>query len=124
MKGWMQAMGVAAVLGLSAGAAPLAAQGGAQMPVKSGAAAPSSDEAPAGALVATEEPPAPQEEQMGTAPSPAHVWVSGYWHWRGRRWLWMRGSWARPPRGFHAWMPGHWARYRRGWYWVPGHWRR
>lgn len=38
--------------------------------------------------------PPPEVEVMGVAPSPAHVWVAGKWHWGGRAWVWGRGHWA------------------------------
>jgi hypothetical protein len=119
MTRWTMMLGAAAVLGMAGVASPVAAQ------VARDTAQPAvlADSAPTDAEIATTEPPAPMQERMGRAPSRSHIWVGGYWHWRTRRWAWIRGRWAIPPRGFHAWVPGHWMRFRRGWYWRPGHWR-
>jgi len=116
MRRWTMVMGVAVAAAL-VGARPLAAQADTAQP------AVVADEAPAGAEIATSEPPAPMQERAGRAPSRAHIWVGGYWRWRARRWAWMRGRWAIPPRGMRVWVPGHWVRFRRGWYWMGGRWR-
>lgn len=38
--------------------------------------------------------PAPVQEVVTVAPSPAHVWVRGYWFWGGVNWRWHHGRWA------------------------------
>lgn len=38
-------------------------------------------------------PPVPREE-VTVAPSPAHVWIHGYWSWGGGRWNWNGGRWV------------------------------
>ena len=119
MRRWTLAMGVVVAAAALLAVRPLAAQSSADTAQPAVLA----DEAPAGAEIAANEPPAPIQERAGRAPSRAHIWVGGYWRLRARRWAWMRGRWAVPPRGLHAWMPGHWVRFRRGWYWVGGHWR-
>jgi WXXGXW repeat (2 copies) len=68
-------------------------------------------------------PAAPVVRVRPIAPSPAHVWVSGDWVWRGGRYVWTDGYWAAPPRRGHYWRDGHWKNTRRGWVWVPGRWR-
>jgi WXXGXW repeat (2 copies) len=30
-----------------------------------------------------------------TPPTPDGVWVHGYWHWDGMRYVWQRGHWQR-----------------------------
>src|SRR5277367_6238240 len=37
------------------------------------------------------DPPPPQYEVVGIAPGPGFVWVGGYYHWSGARWVWNRG---------------------------------
>ena len=67
-------------------------------------------------------PPAPQVESIPPAPSSTHVWIGGYWAWRGR-WVWVGGTYVVRPRAAAVWVPGHWDQRPRGWVWVPGHWR-
>jgi hypothetical protein len=67
-------------------------------------------------------PPAPQAETVPPAPSATHVWVGGYWAWRGA-WVWVAGTYVVRPRPAAVWVPGRWDRRPRGWVWVPGHWR-
>jgi hypothetical protein len=58
------------------------------------------------------------------APGVGYVWVDGDWTWRGGRYVYVNGYWARPHRGYRAWTGGHWERRGNGWYWVRGHWTR
>jgi len=39
----------------------------------------------------------------------------------GRDYVWVSGSWVRPPRTTAVWVPGHWVSRGAGWIWVPGH---
>src|ERR1044071_9676482 len=73
-------------------------------------------------VVVTTEPPAPQQEIVGVAPSPEHVWVSGYWTYNHDRWAWKKGHWERRPHREAVWVAGHWDRTAGGWVWRPGHW--
>ncbi|PYM16587.1 MAG: hypothetical protein DME18_01060 [Verrucomicrobia bacterium] len=72
--------------------------------------------------VITEAPPPPQVEVVPAAPGPDHVWIEGYWVWRGR-WAWEPGRWALRPHNHAVWIRGHWAHRRHGWAWLPGRWR-
>ena len=49
-------------------------------------------------VVAPSAPPAPYVETITVAPSPAHVWVGGFWEWSGGRYAWRPGHWATPPK--------------------------
>jgi hypothetical protein len=69
-------------------------------------------------------PPAPIVETIPVAPSPRHVWVTGYHRWDGRAYVWVPGHYVVPRGHYRVWVAGHWNRHHRGWYWVPGHWRR
>src|SRR4051812_15762496 len=53
----------------------------------------------------TEPPPPPQREIIVERPSPMHVWVGGYWGWRGGRHVWIAGRWEAPPRNGSVWVP-------------------
>jgi len=68
-------------------------------------------------------PPAPVVEVRSVAPGPHFVWIAGYHRWDGRRYLWVPGRWAAPPRARAVWVPGRWVHERRGWYFMDGHWR-
>ena len=87
------------------------------------------------------EPPADQVEVRGTAPSPKHVWVHGYWHWAGGKYAWTPGYWEDPdlgapsappalrvevpgvaPGANHFYAPGYWRWSGREYLWAPGHW--
>jgi hypothetical protein len=79
--------------------------------------------APGGRMYVVVAPPAPIVEARVVAPEPGYVWVAGYHRWDGRAYVWVPGTYMRPPRARAAWVPAHWERERRGWYFVEGHWR-
>lgn len=68
-------------------------------------------------------PPPVRVEVITVAPSPAHVWISGYWAWRDPDYVWVPGRWAHPAPGYRRWEPGRWRHDRHGWFWVEGRWR-
>jgi hypothetical protein len=79
--------------------------------------------APAGEVVVSDAPPAPVYETVGIAPGPGFLWIDGYYHWSGVRWVWYRGHYARPPHPGAAWVR---ARYEvRGGrrVYIAGFWR-
>ena len=52
-----------------------------------------------GAVYYASVPPPPlRAEYVGVAPGPGHVWVNGYWGWRGNAHVWVAGSWMRAGR--------------------------
>ena len=68
-------------------------------------------------------PPAPRYGVVGVAPGPGFVWVDGYWGWRGGRYEWVAGRWARPPRPGAVWVRPEWRQEPHGWRFHDGHWR-
>ncbi len=61
-------------------------------------APPEPSEATAGSLVAGATKTVPDPDP-GPAPTPGAVFVRGYWHWSGVRYVWTPGHWeqGRPP---------------------------
>ncbi len=78
---------------------------------------------PAYSVNVSEAPPAALQERQPPAPYAGAVWIPGYWHWSGHRYVWVVGTWSAPRSGY-AWVPSQWQATHHGWKWVPGHWRR
>ena len=74
-------------------------------------------------VIVTQAPPTVRVEAQSVTPGPGYTWTPGYWRWNGASYVWVSGSWVRPPRTTAVWIPGHWVHRARGWVWVPGHWR-
>ncbi len=68
-------------------------------------------------------PPPPRREYYGRCPSPRHVWVPGYYAWRGNGYGWNNGYWAIPPRPRAVYVPGYWRPQRGVHVWIGGFWR-
>ena len=68
-------------------------------------------------------PPPARVERRFPPPSPRHVWISGYYNWDGRAYVWVPGYWTVPPRPRAVWIAPRWIHRRRGWVLVTGHWR-
>jgi len=68
-------------------------------------------------------PPALRMEVAPPAPSPRHLWIAGYWGWRGGAHLWIGGHWALPPRPGYIWEPARWEEVNGAWMFYDGHWR-
>jgi hypothetical protein len=68
------------------------------------------------------DPPAPRVEVRTEAPSREHVYLEGYYDFRGSDWVWVPGRWERPMRPDAKWVPGRWVRVEGGYMWEPGHW--
>ena len=69
-------------------------------------------------------PPTVIVEPRPYAPGPGYMWIDGYWGWGGDRYVWERGHWAAPPRGYSVWVGPRYDRYGRGYRYAPGHWSR
>lgn len=68
-------------------------------------------------------PPPPQREMIVERPSGAHVWVPGYWTWRGGRHVWVAGHWVVPPRSSLVWVPARWEMRGNRYVFIEGYWR-
>lgn len=75
-----------------------------------------------GYVVATAPPP-PRAEIVIMAPSPRHVWVPGYYDYRGGNYVYMQGSYQIPPRGRTSYNQGQWQQTSRGYKRGRGHWK-
>lgn len=67
-------------------------------------------------------PPPPQEEIIVEQPSSAHLWVRGYWVWRGGRHFWISGHWELPPEPGCVWIEPRWEHHDHGYVFVAGAW--
>ena len=74
--------------------------------------------------VVIEVPPPPlREEIIIEQPSPDHIWVRGYWGWRGGQHQWQAGHWELPPQPGCVWVEPRWEHRERGYVFVAGTWR-
>lgn len=68
-------------------------------------------------------PPPPRVEAPTLQPSPAHVWLPGYWKWAGINYEWIEGRWVKGKPG-RVWVPGAWEPQGSYWTWKPGRWEK
>jgi WXXGXW repeat (2 copies) len=74
-------------------------------------------------IVINEAPPPLREEKIIVArPSPAHVWVKGYWRWHDGRHVWVPGRWELPPHHGMVWVEPRWEHRGHGYVFVEGGW--
>ena len=75
-------------------------------------------------IVVREAPPRPvvvvENERRDRQPGPDYVWVSGHNTYRDGRWVWVGGTWARPPQPDAIYVEGRWDERSRSW--VESHW--
>ncbi len=74
-------------------------------------------------IIVTAPPPPPQREVIYGRPSGQHVWVPGYWTWRGGRHVWVDGHWTTPPRHNVMWVPARWETRGGRYVFIEGYWR-
>ena len=68
-------------------------------------------------------PPAPPAVDVVTVqPSPAAIWISGYWMYTGGGYAWVRGHWEVPPPACRVYVAPHWRHRRQGYVYVRGYW--
>ena len=73
-------------------------------------------------------PPAPTPvpsslQNIAEADTDRRAWVGGFYRWNGSEYVWVPGSWEKPPHAGAVWVNGSWEHNRNGWYWVEGYWR-
>jgi hypothetical protein len=69
-------------------------------------------------------PPPPRREIVleRERPSPRHVWIKGYWVWRGSKHEWVVGHWELPPRANAVWVEPRWEQRGNGYVFIAGFW--
>lgn len=72
-------------------------------------------------VVVREAPPAVIIERRPRPPVYAHLWIDGYWHHDGHRFVWAKGHYERARRGHH-YTAARWTRGDRGWELHAGYW--
>ncbi|HXI55078.1 MAG TPA: hypothetical protein VNO55_03410 [Polyangia bacterium] len=55
-------------------------------------------------------------------PVRSHVWVPGYWGWRGGARIWIGGGWYAPPYDGWVWVAPGWVWNGYQWVWQEGRW--
>ena len=67
--------------------------------------------------------PPPARVEVVPAARVGHVWVPGFWEWRGREHIWVAGHWVRERRGY-VYKPARWEQVNGRWYYRPEVWVR
>lgn len=73
------------------------------------------------AIYVASPPPSPLDEIPSGQARPDMVWVAGYWHWNGVRYVWIPGHWE-PQRPDRAWQPPSYSFAGGRWMYRPGQW--
>jgi len=68
------------------------------------------------------QPPPLRPESPPPRPSPAYVWIPGYWSWQDSAHVWVPGEWTVPPLPGYVWLPATWQQHGHGWEYAAGHW--
>src|SRR3954452_17108976 len=76
---------------------------------------------PAAAQVYVQVAPPPMRTEVIPAPRHGHVWVPGYWEWRGHRHVWIPGTWVVARPGY-AYVAPMWIERNGRWYLERGRW--
>jgi hypothetical protein len=67
-------------------------------------------------------PPEPRSEPVPAARR-GYVWAPGYWDWKGRKHVWVKGHYVRERRGY-AYREPRWEERDGRWQLQRGGWRR
>jgi hypothetical protein len=76
-------------------------------------------------IVVGREPPSHPREVIieRDRPSPRHVWIPGFYEWRGNQHVWIKGHWDLPPRAGAVWIEPRWEHRSNGYVFIAGFWR-
>jgi hypothetical protein len=76
-----------------------------------------------GEVIVNDAPPPPITEYVGVAPGPGFLWIGGYYHWSGARWVWYRGHYERPPHAGARWYGPRYEVHGGHRVYIHGYWR-
>ena len=76
----------------------------------------------AAVVVVRDAPPPPRAERT-PQPRRGYVWVPGYWDWRNKHHVWVKGSWLRERPGYVYHQPA-WEQRDGQWQMARGNWVR
>jgi len=68
-------------------------------------------------------PPPATADAVPPAPSPTALWITGYWAFDGRAYVWRPGHWEMPPPNARAYVGAHWERHGHRYYWIESYWQ-
>lgn len=74
-------------------------------------------------IIVQEPPPAVIIERRPRPPGPTYVWISGYYVYEGRHYVWRQGRYEVPPRRGQVYEQDRWQKTEHGYQRSPGHWR-
>lgn len=74
-------------------------------------------------VVYTRVAPPPLKHTYLPAPRVGHVWVPGFWDYRGYQYFWVDGYWQ-PHRVGYVYRPHRWVYDHNGWVLNRAHWDR
>ncbi len=77
--------------------------------------------APPRAVQVMAPPPVAMQEQPGARPDAVSIWVAGYWHWAGEKYVWIPGHWDHAPSGT-VWSGPRYSIREGSSYYEPGGW--
>jgi hypothetical protein len=72
--------------------------------------------------ITTGRPPALRHEVRGPRPGSDYLWIGGFWHSDGGRWIWVPGRWERPAATHAYWISPRYVHTEGGYIYEPGHW--
>jgi len=68
-------------------------------------------------------PPEFRTEVAVESPGPGYFWVPGYYDWDGANYVWVQGTWVRPPHEYDVWVAPTYERRGDRFMYHRGHWR-
>jgi hypothetical protein len=74
------------------------------------------------AAVADSAPPVLRVEAFGARPDPSFAWTPGYYAHREGAYVWVPGSWSRPPLPGLGWVEPRYVGFGKRFFFQPGRW--
>jgi len=73
-------------------------------------------------VIVQQAPPPIIVERRPQAPSTAHIWIEGAWHWDGNRYAWQAGQYQLPPEPDAVWVSARYVKSSDGYHYTAGQW--